>query len=252
MLNRVGPILVLLGLLLAGAPPRDAPAAEGPAGTPTNTLQAVDYATVPGGAALVRVVFSDALRAPPGVMVNHHPIHRIAFDFPGTVSAAGRQPVEVGQRGLRRIQVVQSGTRTRLILELDRTLQFETALEGKVLLITLRRPDAGAADDPRYEIREVGFQRGESGEGRIVVEISDATVPIEVRRQGNALVVDFIHARVPPQLARRLEVQDFGTPVKAIETYNRGNHARLTAEVAGATELAVYQFDRRLVLAPLH
>lgn len=259
MLNRDWPILFLLGFLLAGVPPRDAPAAEGPAGAPTNSLQAVDYATVPGGAALVRVVFTEALRAPPGVLVNHYPIHRIAFDFPDTVSAAGKQPLEVAHRGLRSIQVVQSGNRTRLVLNLDRPFVFETTLMGNELLITLRRPYAGAArdaigilaDDTRYEIREVGFQRGASGEGRIVVEISDATAPIEVHRRGNALVVDFINTRIPPQLARRLDVQDFGTPVRAIETYNRGNHAQLTAEVAGATELAVYQFERRLVLEPL-
>ena len=72
-------------------------------------------------------------------MVNHHPIKRIAFDFPDTVSAAGRQAIEVGQRGLRSIQVVQGGTRTRLVLKLERPFVVATSLEGKELLITLRR-----------------------------------------------------------------------------------------------------------------
>lgn len=260
MPNLSWPVLVLLCLLLVGVPTGDASAAEPRAAT--NSLQAIDYALLPAGGALIKVVFTQALQAPPGVVVNHHPINRIAFDFPDTVSAAGKQPTEVGQRGLRSIQVVQSGRRTRLVLNLDRPFVFETTLEGKELLITLRRPHSGAARDamrwshdpapdvPWHELREVGFQHGETGEGRIFVEVSDATVPIEVRRQGNTLIVDFLHARVPPRLVRWLDVQDFGTPIRAIETYPVGGHARMMVELSGAGEIAVYQVNRQLILTP--
>ena len=258
----VGPILVLLWLILVAVPTGDAAAAESQPRAATNSLQAIDYALLPAGGALVKVVFSQGLQAPPGVMVNHHPIYRIAFDFPDTVSAAGKQPIEVAQRGLRSIQVVQSGTRTRLVLNLDRPFVFETTLEGKELLITLRRPHSGAARDAirwphdsvpdvaRHGLREVGFQRGETGEGRIFVEVSEPTVPIEVRRRGNTLIVDFLHAQLPPRLVRRLDVQDFGTPIRAIETYPAGGHARMTVELAGAGEIAVVQVNRQLILTP--
>ena len=181
MLNPGWPVLVLLWLLLAAVPTADAPAAEPQPRAATNSLQAVDYALLPAGGALIRVVFTQPLQAPPGLLVNHHPINRIAFDFPDTVSAAGKQPIEVGQRGLRSIRVVQGGTRTRLVLKLDRRFVFETSLEGKELLITLRRPRSGAvrdamrgsddtvADVPRHGLREVGFRRGTTGEGRIFV-----------------------------------------------------------------------------------
>lgn len=260
MLNPGWPFLVLL-CLIAGVPQGAASAAEARSPGGTNSLQAVDYALLPAGGALVRVVFAQALQAPPGILVNHYPNNRIALDFPGTVSAARKQPIEISQRGLRSIRVVQSGSRTRLVLNLDRPFQFETAVEGNVLLITLRRPDLGAARDvmswpdptapelPRRGLREVGFQRGESGGGRIVVDMSDTAVPIEVHRQGHTLVVDFLQARIPPQLVRRLDVQDFGTPVRTIETHPIGSNARLRVELAGAGEISVYQFNRRLVLA---
>ena len=147
MLNSGWPVLGLLWLLLAAAPAGAASAAEPQPRAATNSLQAVDYALLPAGAALIRVVFTQPLQAPPGLVVSHHPINRIAFDFPDTVSAAGKQPIEVGQRGLRSIQVVQAGTRTRLVLKLDRPFVFETSLEGKELLITLRRPRSGAVRD---------------------------------------------------------------------------------------------------------
>ena len=262
MLNSGWPVLVLLWLLLVAVPTGAACAAEPTPRVATNSLQAVDYALLPAGGALIRVVFTQAPQALPGVVVSHYPINRIAFDFPDTVSAAGKQPIEVGQHGLRSIQVVQAGTRTRLVLNLDRAFVFETTLEGKELLITLRRPHSGAARDAlrwsddtvpdvaRHGLREVGFQRGATGEGRIFVEISDATVPIEVRRQGNTLIVDFLHAQLPPQLVRRLDVQDFGTPIRAIETYPLGSHARMMVELAGAGEIAVYQVNRQIILSP--
>ena len=263
MLKPGWPVVFLVCLLLASVPTGDASAAEPQPPAGPNNLQAIDYALLPGGDALIKVVFTQVPQASPGVMVNHHPINRIAFDFLDTVSAAGKQPIEVGQRGLRSIQVVQSGRRTRLVLYLDRPLVFETSLEGKELLITLRRPHSGAARDAirwphdpvpdvaRHGLREVGFQRGDAGEGRIFVEVSEPTVPIEVRRRGNTLVVDFLHTQVPPQLVRRLDVQDFGTPIRAIETYPLGGHARMMVELAGAGEIAVYQVNRQLVLAPL-
>ncbi|MGH8675842.1 MAG: AMIN domain-containing protein [Burkholderiales bacterium] len=94
------------------------------------------------------------------------------------------------------------------------------------------------------------FQRGATGEGRIFVEVSDATAPIEVRRQGNTLIVDFLHAELPPQLLRRLDVQDFGTPIRTIETTSVGGHARMMVELAGAGEIAVYQVNRQIILSP--
>lgn len=256
------PFVILL-CSIAGVPLGDASAAEGQPPAGPNNLQAIDYALLPAGGALVKVVFTQPLTAQPGVVVNHHPTNRIAFDFPDTVSAAGKQPIEVAQRGLRSIRVVQSGTRTRLVVNLDRPFGFETTLQGKELLITLRRPYSGAARDtmrwshdpapnlPRHGLHEVGFQRGEAGEGRIFVEVSDATMPIEVRRQGNTLIVDFLDAQLPPRLARRLDVQDFGTSIRALETFPLGGHARMTVELAGAGEIAVYQVNRRFVLAPL-
>ena len=87
MLNPGWPILGLLWLLLAAAPTGAARAAEPQPRAATNSLQAVDYALLPAGVALIRVVFTQPLRAPPGLVVNHHPINRIAFDFPDTVSA---------------------------------------------------------------------------------------------------------------------------------------------------------------------
>jgi type IV pilus assembly protein PilQ len=134
-----GPIFVLLGALLAAGPGGDASAGEAQPQDRPNQLQAVDFAPLPAGGALVRLIFARQAQSPPSVLVNHHPIRRITFDFPDTVAASGRQLIEVGPGGLRTIQVVPSGSRTRVILNIDRPFSFDTILRGTILLITLRR-----------------------------------------------------------------------------------------------------------------
>ena len=68
--------------------------------------------------------------------------------------------------------LLSAGVVARLVLNLDRPFVFATSLEGKELLITLRRPRSGAVRDamrgsddsvpdvPRHGLLEVGFQRG--------------------------------------------------------------------------------------------
>jgi type IV pilus assembly protein PilQ len=224
-------------------------AAESQQPAAPNTLQAVDYALLPGGGLLVKVAFRDELRSLPPVLVSHHPAFRISLDFTDTVSAAGKQPFEVGQGGLRSFHVAQTANRTRLVLNLDRPFTYETTLKGKELLITLQRPRS-STDAPQGSLREVAFQPGAAGAGRVLIEVSHASVPVDVRRQGSTLVLDFLHAQLPRELARRLDVQDFGTPIRAIETYLVGGNARIAVELAGAGEVAVYQLERQFILSP--
>lgn len=259
MLNPGWPFLVLLGLL-AGMP-QGAAAAEGQPPAPNN-LQAVDFAPLPAGGALVRLTFERQAQSPPSVLVNHYPTRRITFDFPDMLATRGRQLIEIGPGGLRSIQIVTSGTRTRVILYLDQPFTFDTVLRGTIMLITLQRQSWGIARapgkwtdgialaPPRHGLREVGFERGESGEGRIFVDVSDASVPVEIRREANTVVVDLFDTQVPKSLLRRLDARDFGTQFRTIDTYPVGGHARIAVELAGATDVLVFQFNRRLILTP--
>ncbi|HXV11971.1 MAG TPA: hypothetical protein VD839_14315 [Burkholderiales bacterium] len=135
----------MLFSLLPGVPLGAASASEAQQHDYPNELQAVDYALLPAGAALVRLTFARPAVAPPNVLVNHYPLHRITLDFPDTVTATGKRLIEVAPRGLRSIQLVQSGARTRVILNIDRPFLFDTVLRGRELLITLRRPNWGVA-----------------------------------------------------------------------------------------------------------
>jgi len=157
--------------------------------------------------------------------------------------------------------VVQAGTRTRLVLNLNKSVEYDTSIDGKQLLIALGDVGAGTAPvnaSPRFaeatpgaarhSIRDVDFRRGATGEGRIVTTLSDAQAGINIRQQANGVVVDFIGTELPRALQRRLDVADFGTPVQFIETYALGDNTRMVIQPKGGWEYAAYQTDNSFIV----
>ncbi|MES2561937.1 MAG: type IV pilus secretin PilQ [Pseudomonadota bacterium] len=232
----------------------------GSAQAQTNSIQAVNVSAQSGGKVLVRVTMKEApANTPAGFSVNNPP--RIALDFPDTTNATGRTAQDVAEGDLKRINVVQAGNRTRLVLELGRAVNYDTQIEGHSILITLAGAGGTAApsaitqhfseqraDDTRHALRDVDFRRGAAGEGRVVVDLSDPQVGISVKLQGRSIVVDFVNTTLPRNLERRLDVTDFGTPVQSIEAVAQAGNTRLTIQPRGNWEHSAYQTDNRFIL----
>ncbi len=189
---------------------------------------------------------------------------RIALDFGATVNATGKSSQEVNLGDLRAINVVQAGERTRLVFNLKRALNYATAIDGKSVIVTIEGsggvaqavnsaglPVAAAAPAPaagRQLLRDMDFRRGANGEGRIVVDLPNSQVAVDVRQVGNSVLVDFMKTGLPPSLRRRLDVSDFGTPVSLVTTVPQGDNVRMTIEAKGLWEQTVYQSDTQLVI----
>jgi type IV pilus assembly protein PilQ len=225
-----------------------------------NSIESINVSPATGGKVIVRVTLKQALASPPaGFTVSSPP--RIAFDFPNTTSALGRSTQEVVEGDLRSINVVQAGDRTRLVLNLSRTTSYDTQIDGQALLITLQGAAAVASPagttthfaetrpgDQRHSLRDVDFRRGTAGEGRVVVDLSDPAVGIDLKLQGKTIVVDFINTALPSNLQRRLDVADFGTVVQTIDAFPQGGNTRVVIEPRGAWEHTAYQTDTRFIV----
>jgi type IV pilus assembly protein PilQ len=225
-----------------------------------NSIEAVDVSPAAAGRVVIRVTMKQAPVSPPaGFTVNNPP--RIAFDFPNTTSALGRSNQEVAEGDLRSINVVQAGDRTRLVLNLARAIGYDTQIDGRSLLITLQgaaaiASPAGATThfaevrpgDQRHALRDVDFRRGNAGEGRVVVDLSDSAVGIDLKLQGKTIVIDFINTALPKNLQRRLDVTDFGTVVQTIDALPQGNNTRIVIEPRGTWEHTAYQTDNRFIV----
>ncbi len=234
-----------------------------PAFAQTNSIESVNISPQAGGRVIVRVMLKQPPANPPaGFTVNNPP--RIALDFADTGSAMQRAMQDVSEGDLRRINVVQAGDRTRMVLELTRPVRYDTQVDGRTVLITLGGAEAGpqgAAGPPitqhfaeqrpgdrRHALRDIDFRRGGGNEGRIVVDLSDSNIGIDVRTQGRSLVVEFANTALPRNLERRLDVSDFGTPVQSIEASAQGGNARLVVQPRGLWEHSAYQTDNRFIL----
>ena len=247
-------IALLTGLVLPSA----VRAADVP---PTgNAVQSVETTTLPGGKVVVRVNLKKALAATPaGFTVGNPP--RIALDLPDTGNALGRNTVEANLGSLTNVNVVQAGNRTRLVLNLSKSVEYDAKIEGKSLIIALGDVGQGAtpvnasprfADaspgNSRHDIRDVDFRRGAAGEARIVTTLSDAQTGINIRQQANGVVVDFMGTSLPKALQRRLDVADFGTPVQIVETYTLGDNTRMVIQPKGGWEYSAYQTDNSFIV----
>jgi type IV pilus assembly protein PilQ len=239
-----------------------AAAFSAPAWAQSNSIEAVNVSPQAAGAIVIRVTLREAPANPPAAFTVSNP-PRIAFDFPNTTNALGRSVQEVGGGDLRRINVVQSGGRTRMVLELNRSLAYDAKVDGKSVLITLDGGAAAAAApgpalgqqfaearpaDQRHGLRNIDFRRGNAGEGRVVVDLSDNNVGIDLRKQGNSIVVDFLNTQLPKNLERRLDVGDFDTPVRTVDALAQGNNTRLIITPRGNWEHSAYQTDNRFTI----
>ena len=225
-----------------------------------NAVQSVDTTTLPGGKVVVRITLKNALTATPaGFTVGNPP--RIALDLPDTGNAMGRNTVEANLGPLSSVNVVQAGTRTRLVLNLNKSVEYDARIDGKTLLVALGDVGVGSAPvnaSPRFaeaapgaashSIRDVDFRRGGTGEARIVTTLSDSQTGINIRQQSNGVVVDFIGTELPKALQRRLDVADFGTPVQVVETYTLGDNTRMVIQPKGGWEYSAYQTDNSFIV----
>ncbi len=218
-----------------------------------------------GGVIYLRLTMKTPLASVPPSFSVADPA-RIAFDFADTGNALGRAVQNIEQGDLRSANIVQAGDRTRLVLNLVKMSPYETRIEGRDVVIAIRplgvqeaqssvvaqaqgnfaesRLDAGSG----MTVRDINFRRGTQGEGRIVVDLSDSNTGIDIRQQGESLVVDFLKTSLPEHLRRRADVTDFGTPVTAMTAQQSGDNVRLTVTPNGLWEHNAYQSDNRFVL----
>jgi type IV pilus assembly protein PilQ len=212
------------------------------------------------GRTVVRITTKEPLKSVPPNFSVASPA-RIVFDFASTVNALGRASEDIAQGELRSMNVVQGADRTRLVLNLRRPLGHESILEGNTLVVTLAaapvaQPSGTAAmaqfaegrQDIKHAVRDIDFRRGRGGEGRVVVDLSDSTTGIDIRVQGQNIVVDFLKTSLPENLRRRLDVVDFGTPVSTVSTFQQADNVRMVIEPRGQWEHNAYQSDTQFVL----
>jgi type IV pilus assembly protein PilQ len=225
-----------------------------------NQLQAIDVLTLPGQQLQLTMRLSGPAMEPLSFTIDNPA--RISFDLPNTALALPSRRIEVKSGGLDTILAAEAKDRTRLVLNLDRLVPYDTRLEGNNIIVTLgtAAPAAGTnaraaaigaptATGPSVRaIRSIDFRRGTDGAGRVVVKLTDPRTQINQRQLGNQIVVDFSGTELPKNLMRRFDATDFGTPVSSFDVVRAGNDTRILINATGDYEHLAYQSDDQYVV----
>ncbi len=254
LMNRLlgtAPRLVLAGVL--GTFAGTAWAADQPA------LQAIDVQPLPGQQLQITLRLSGPAPQPLSFTIDNPA--RISFDLPNTTLALASRRIDVHASGLDTILAAETKGRTRLVLNLDKLVPYDTRVDGNNIIVMLggsaARASAGAAPSGAVaagggggvrELRAIDFRRSTDGAGRVIVRLSDPHMHVNLHQIGDQVVVDFSDASVPANLMRRYDASDFGTPIRGFDVTRVGNGSRISITASGDYEQLAYQSDDQYVV----
>lgn len=217
-------------------------------------MQDISYMSLPGEQLQIKITLSGP--APQtGSFVMDNP-SRIAIDFPDTTLALEKKSMVIENGGAASsLRVVEAGNRSRLVLNMTRTVPHRVRSEDNYVYINIdsksssatamtlgATPSSIAAMQTDKSIMDIDFRRGEEGDnGKIIVRLKDPSTIINMVDEGGVLRIDFLDAKLPQELERRLDVADFATPVKTMDAYNTESGVRMTVTIDGEYEHMAYQ-----------
>ena len=225
----------------------------------TNKIESVDFSTLPGGRVNIQVKTTQPLANPPAGFTLTNPA-RIALDFPRVGNGLTKSNIPADQGALKSVTLAQAKERTRMVLNLTKNVGYTTSANGNVVTITLQANEVNVGsvvetkfaesrlDQNQIAINNVDFARGKNGEGRVIVDLSDASAGINIKQKGKTIVVDFVNTDVPANLQRRLNVTNFNTPVVYVDTMKVGRNGRMVIEPKGNWEQSAYQADKKFII----
>jgi type IV pilus assembly protein PilQ len=246
---------MVVGLLTLGAAWSNAAAAA------TSTLKDISYDALPGGRVELHLNFAQGPVPEPKIFTTGNP-PRIAVDFPDTDNAAARH-LDIGKGATTGVSAVSAGGRTRVVIELVRDSTYRSRVEGNSLVLTVNNgTDAQTTTtasniDPSKAlpsmasgpaVSNIDFRRGPNGEGRILIDFSAPGASADMKHQNDKIIVDISHANLPANLAQRLDVLDFATPVQSIVTKAGGAGAHMEISVKGQVDTSAYQSGNQYVV----
>jgi len=227
-------------------------------------LQTLDVAALPGDRVELKLTFDEPVLVPRGYTIEQPA--RIALDLPGVANKLGVKNKELGVGNARSVTVVEAKDRTRLIINLTNLSPYSTRAEGNTLFVVVGEGTKPTATVPAQAaaavavpskiyasqeraISNIDFQRGEQGEGNVIITLSDASVSPDIQDQGGKIRLSFAKTQLPDALRVRLDVKDFATPVQFVSATESNGQASITIEPTGSYDYLAYQADDKLTLS---
>ena len=223
-----------------------------------NQLKDIEVQSLSGNRLELRLLTSGAASEPLAFTIDNPA--RISLDLQNTTLGLDKRRKDVNIGPLSTILAAEAGGKTRVVLNLDKMVPYQTRVDGNAIVVTLGAPEAAAAGTSFPEagaapatvaavpkagrsVSGVDFRRGDNGAGRVVITLSDPSTPVDVRKEGDRVVLSFNGATLPANLQKRLDVTDFATPVNSIESAGTSTGTRISIAAKLPLHELAYQSD---------
>jgi len=241
--------------------PNPVSSGDTPKGSAPNTLKGIKFDTLSGGRVQIKLNMSRQPAEPGSFSINKPA--RIALDFFDTRSGFGSKTIPVELGAVETISAIESQGRTRIVLNLLAPVGYKTKIEPDGLTIVIDgstgQPNQTAqktgtvnfakpTSDGSHTLEGVDFRRGPKGEGKVIVNLSDDDAGIDIKEQSGEIIIDLLNTNLPDKLERRLDVVDFATPVRTIDTFRHKNNTRLIIQASGRFDHLAYQSGNVLTI----
>ena len=207
---------------------------------------------IPGQGTEIRVMFNGLPPQPQAYQLEQP--SRLVLDFDKAQQSLKQGSIAVATAEASTVDVTSDAQRSRLTVNLADAGAFTTRVEGNTFILkinsanpTLATPVATARSE--QGISNIGFQRGSDGEGQVVIDLKGSNTPVDVKQQGSKIVVRVLGNKIPAHLSRRLNVNDFATPVSTIDAQNDGSNGLITIQSNGSFEYMAYQAEDKLTIS---
>lgn len=222
-----------------------------------NSLQGISYSSLSGDS--IQVTLEMASPAPEPLIFTIDNPARIALDLTDTTNALTNKSDSIGVGVLNGYSSAEAKGRTRVVLNLSQMTSYETKTSGNNVILTLGGASKSIIDNAvspvanntaagSGSIRNIDFRRGPKGEGLIQVTLPSPKTSVDMRQEGDKLVIDFLSANVPASLQRKLDVKDFATPVYEVSTFNKGKNTRMEIRMDVQNEHLAYQSNEEFII----
>ncbi|MHA3891816.1 type IV pilus secretin PilQ [Acinetobacter sp. GXMZU3951] len=209
---------------------------------------------IPGQGTEIRVMFNGIPPQPQAYQLEQP--SRLILDFDKAQQTLKQSNIAVATKEASSIDVASDAQRSRLTVNLADAGAFTTRVEGNTFILKINSTDnsyatpvATSMKAPAQGVSNIGFQRGAEGEGQVVIDLLGSNTPADVQQQGSKIVVRMLGTKIPAHLTRRLNVNDFATPVSTVDAYNDGNNGVINIQSSGSYEYMAYQAENKLTIS---
>lgn len=232
-----------------------------------STLKSIEFASLPGDQLQFQLQF-DGEPVEPKVFQTDNPA-RLAMDFIGVSNGLKKKMITVNEGVASGVHAVEASGRTRVVINLLETVPYDTHIEGDSLFVTLNSKGRSKASPvaaspearpiersavaesafPAQTIRNIDFRRGPSGEGRILISLNDPNTVVDMQEQGGKVVIHFVNTGISTDLSKSLDVTDFATPIRRIDTRRDGSSTTMVVTpLTTDYDYSSYQTDNLLTV----